>query len=504
MDAFKRALEYTRRMWGNLNTSQRVLLGASAAALVAFLTWGSVAGAGGDMVRVVGHEVDDAARADVLKKLQEKNEKFEVRSDGIFVPREIADRVVLELAGEGIMSDRAVWQWLESSDIVASKWQLDKRYQVALQRKLEIMIRKIDGVRNASVILSPASEAQQLGFRDGAKASASVQVELRPPHAFGSKQAKGVAGLVARAVPGLETDRVHIMDTQGVPYRIPRDTGNAAATGEIRDLETRLEEEIKAKINELFPTARAVVRVVARSTDIETDKKIHTNPKVIDAEDSKRVEKVKPSGGQGGIKGEGSLVPQESSGTARDETDQSTREKSIVDVEHRRERDPAGAIQKITVGVLIPREESPENKDMTVEKAQDLILKATGEKDATSVSVMFIPSKKPEPIVPTPMGEKVTEFLSAKWATIAMVVLAFVALLLVFKAMKSAMPRGTVEEIQALTAQLTASPEIEVPQAVLSGTDNINRVKQSIQDVISRNPAGAAVGLKQWMGESQK
>ncbi len=504
MDAFKRALEYTRRMWGNLNTSQRVLLGALAVAMVAFFTWGSVAGTGEGMVRVVGHEVDDATRADVLKKLVEKNEKYEVRDRDIFVPRENADKIVLELAGDGVMSDRAVWEWLASSDIVASKWQLEKRYQVALQRKLEIMIRKIDGVRNASVILSPASEAQQLGFRDGAKASASVQVELRPPHAFGAKQAKGVAGLVARAVPGLETDRVHIMDTQGVPYRIPRDNGNAAVTGEIRALETQIEEDIKAKIMELFPMARIVVRAIAKTTDTETDKKTHTNPKVIDSEDNKRVEKVKPAGGVGGIKGEGSLAPLESSGTARDETDQSVREKSVVDVEHRRERDPAGAIQKITVGVLIPREDSPENKDMTVEKAQDLILKATGEKDATSVSVMFIPSKKPEPIAPTPMGEKVTEFLGAKGAAIAMVVLAFIALLLVFKAMKNAMPKGAVEEIQALTAQLTAAPELEAPQVVLTGTDNINRVKQSIQDVINRNPAGAAVGLKRWMGEAQK
>ncbi len=47
-------------------------------------------------------------------------------------------------------------------------------------------------------------------------------------------------------------------------------------------------------------------------------------------------------------------------------------------------------------------------------------------------------------------------------------------------------------------------PELEVPQQVLSAQDNINRVKQGIQDVIGRNPAGAAVGLKQWMGEQNK
>jgi len=506
MDVFKRALESIQRMWGNLNPSQRVLIAALGATLVLLLAWGSVGGVGDSMVRVVGHELPEAERGDILKKLQEKQVKYEVRNLDIYVPREDSERVVLELAGDGVMSDRAVWSFLEASDIVASKWQLEKRYQVALQRKLEGMIRRIDGVRNASVILNPASEAQQLGFRDGAKASASVQVELQSGSGFGTKQAKGVAGLVARAVPGLDADRVHIMDTQGKAYWVPRDNGNTVGSTEIRSLEAQLEEDIKGKIMELFPLARVVVRAIADAVDSLVEEKIHAKPQTKEIEERKRIEKMKPSGGIGGIKGESALNPEVAGGVSKEETETESKEKLNFDEKYRRDVIPAGIIKKITVGVLIPQD--PDSKEIPpLADVRSLIAKAAGLDDAvaqSALSVMFIPSQKPAPIPVMTLTQRLVEILLAKWATVLAVVLAFFGLIFLFRIVKGGMPRGTVEEIRSLTAQLAEGPEIEIPQPVLSGQDNINRVKQGIQDVISRNPAGAAVGLKQWMGEQNK
>lgn len=503
MDAFKRALEYIRRMWGNLGTSQRAVLGAAAAAMALFLAWGSVSTAGEGMVRVVGHEVDDATRADVLKKLQEKNEKYEVRDRDIYVPREVADRVVLELAGDGVMNDRAVWQFLDSSDIVISKWQLEKRYQVALSRRLEIMIRHIEFVKNARVLLTPASEAQQLGFQ-GPKATAAVQLELQPSKSMSRGNVMAIAGLVARAVPGLEMEQVVITDTRGGSYRVPR-ADTAVASGELRDLEARLEEDIKVKITDLFPLAKVVVRVMAKTSDIHLREKKYGKQVPKMEQEQQRVVKNEPTGGTGGIKGEGQLIPDRAAVAASSEKETSTHNENLVDELIREQRDPAGAIEKVTVGVLVPQDPDDKN-NLKPEEVKALVAKAAGITAATDdvLSVMFVPSKKPEPLLPTPLGEKVAEWLGAKWTTVAMIVLAFVALLLVFKVLKGAMPKGSVEEIQAITAQLTASPEIEMPQAVLGGADNINRVKQSIQDVINRNPASAAVGIKQWMGEGQK
>jgi flagellar M-ring protein FliF len=506
MDGLKRALESIKRMWGNLNASQRVILAAASAGMVLLLVWGSAGVAGDSMQRIVGHEVSEAERGEILKTLQEKQVRYDIRNLEIWVPREDAERVVLELAGDGVMSDKAVWQWLANSDIVASKWQLEKRYQVALQRQLQGMIRRIHGVRNASVILSPASEAQQLGFKDGAKASASVQVELASGAVFGNKQAKAIAGLVARAVPDLSADRVHVMDTGGNAYHIPREGGGAGYNGELRDLEARLEDDIKAKIEALFPSARTVVRVIADGVERVVEEKTHEKPLVTDTEDHKRIEKMKPTGGIGGIKGEGRLNPEEATTPAREETEQDSKEKSIVNVKYTKDIIAAGTVKKITVGVLIPQD--PEDKDkLQLTEVKALIAKAAGLDSAVAneaLSVMFVPTMKPGQIAPTPMSQQVLEILQGKWTTLVAILFALIGLVMLFRIVRGAAPRGTVEEIQNLAAQLGEGPEIDVPPSALSAQDNINRVKQGIQDVISKNPAGAAVGLKQWMGEQSK
>src|SRR5437016_12989901 len=118
MDVIRRALDSIRQMWSRLDSPKKAIIAALAVGVVLVLAWGSVASTGDGMVRVVGHEVDDEKRGDILAKLQQKNEKYEVRDRDIYLPRETADRVVLELAGEGVMSDRAVWQWLESDNIM--------------------------------------------------------------------------------------------------------------------------------------------------------------------------------------------------------------------------------------------------------------------------------------------------------------------------------------------------------------------------------------------------
>src|SRR6516162_3486733 len=132
MDSVKRALENLGRMWAALNATQRVLLSASALLMVLLLVWGS-AGSVPTMVRVAGPEVDAAKRQQILSKFQERNQKHEVRGAEIFVPKEDADRVVLELAGEGSMTNNGVWKFLEQSDIFAPRWTQEKRFQIALQ-----------------------------------------------------------------------------------------------------------------------------------------------------------------------------------------------------------------------------------------------------------------------------------------------------------------------------------------------------------------------------------
>src|SRR5579862_131367 len=290
MDSIKRALDSIGRMWAALNATQRVILSVSAALMVLLLVWGSASSVP-TMVRVAGQEVDAAKRQAILSKFQERNQKHEVHGNDIFVPKEDADRVVLELAGEGTMTNNAVWKFLEQSDIFATRWQQEKRLQVALQARLEGMIRSIESVKNASVVVNPGSTNYAFGFA-GSKPSASVQVELQEGKTLSRKNVQAIAGLVSAAVNGVEEDQVHIMDTRGNPYRVAKSSAEARNANDIRELERNIEQDIYDKLKAGFvhyPSASFVVGVKVRKNSSDTEEIKHDRPIVIDSEEHRVV-----------------------------------------------------------------------------------------------------------------------------------------------------------------------------------------------------------------------
>jgi flagellar M-ring protein FliF len=493
MEFWKRAVESVRKFWAGLNTSQRVVLSATTAVLVLALAWGSASTAKESMVRVAGSELRVEERDAVVKKLVEKNVRYELRNLEVYVARDNAEQVMLELAGEGVLSDQAIWKFLDEDSLVVGKWQLEKRYQRALEQKLGLMIRRVKGVRNASVQITPASESQQLGFQ-GPKAGASVQLELQQAGALPRATVIGIAGLVARAVPGLDPDRVHLMDTAGTSYRVPRLDG-AAASGEIRDVEARLEEEIKAKIAELFPSARTVVRAIARQSEERQRSKTHQKGVVLREEETNEVVKNAAGGNVAGIKGEGELNPDPAGRASNDEKKTQTSTQYAVDVKELDRFDPMGAIESITVGVLIPYEDGGK-PPMELVQAKELIAKAVGKQaDEKSVAVQFVPTTRPAPIPATPFAALALEWLSLRWTTLVLVVLALLGLFVLFRIVRGAAGRTTVEDLQALQASL-AEPSGE---ALPAAEGDLGRLRAGVREAVSRNPQSAASALKQLM-----
>ncbi|RPH38995.1 MAG: hypothetical protein EHM91_13015, partial [Planctomycetota bacterium] len=177
MESLKRAFENIGRMWSNLNITQRIVVGGAAALMILLLVVGSL-GTSQAWVRVAGPGGDTAA---IARKLQERNQKHELRGTEVFVPKEDAERVVVELAGEGAMSDEAIWGFLKDANPFLDRRQKDLRYKRALEQSLTSMIRRVEFVRNANVALTLGSESNRIGF-EGSRAKASVQVDLQEGH----------------------------------------------------------------------------------------------------------------------------------------------------------------------------------------------------------------------------------------------------------------------------------------------------------------------------------
>jgi flagellar biosynthesis/type III secretory pathway M-ring protein FliF/YscJ len=489
MESLKRALESIGRMWATLSATQRVIIGAAALFMVALLVVSSVSTTS-PWVRIAGPEVDRAA---VLKKLQERSQKYDVRGNEIYVPKEDAERVMTELAGEGTVNNKAVWSFLEQSDIFATRWDKEKRLQIALQTKLEQMIRSIESVRNAAVVINPGSTNYSLGFA-GPKPSASVQVELKDNMELSTKNVRAITGLVARAVNGVEEDQVHILDTKGRSYR----AGAMDIVDSEWNLEKRIEQKIKASLME-YPSAAVIVRVKAGTKSTKTEETTPTKPVIIESNEIRKVRKGGGSTPSGVRKGEGDSTSEPEAGVQ--ETETQSNEKSVAGSRKIIEDAPAGDIQRITVAVRIPVEEGAALTEARrqLPELREVIRAAAGtEARPEDIAIQIFPTKKPEPIVAAPQTPAAVDWFSANWPKLVLGILVIAALGGVLRAIQRSGTEETVEELQALTTALTEEREAAADLGAPGETD-LGRLKQGLQEMVGRNPQAVAASLKSFM-----
>ncbi len=496
MDVFKRGAENLRRWWSGLSPTRKVILGASLAGIALLFFWGSSSAAGG-MVKVAGLDMPEDDRAQIVKKLQEKNYKFEVRDREIYLPAADAERVMFELNAEGVFSEEAIFKHVLAPDLLGTRQDKDKKFQIALQWKLERMLRNIRGVQNASVQVTPQADSDRF-FNHTPKSSASVQLQLAPGHVLSDMNVNAVAGLVARAVSGLDPDRVHIMDTAGRAYRVRKADDSAHSAYDILHLEMQYEDRIKAKIEHVFPDARVVVRFQAQPKETHVEE-VKFGKGVPVYEKDRRVEdRGGVGGGVPGIKGEREIPAAVAAGPGQ----QSVRESEVKydrDVRTEKTIKPAGAVEKITVGVLVPvREDALEQMRKNETAYKDLIVKASGT-EPESVSLLFVPTRPPAPLPVPTFWEEAGDYFSSRASTVVGVVLAVLVLGILYAIVRRALSGRVAEDLEALKSRLSEEVALLPAPGVPLREEDVVRVKANLRDMAARNPRAIAGILKRWL-----
>ena len=489
MESLKRALESVGRMWSTLSATQRVILGAAAGLMVVLLVVSSL-GTTQSWVRVAGAEADRTA---ILKKLQERNQKHEIRGSDIYVPKEDADRLLVELAGDGAVNTNSVYKFLEQSDIFAPRWQQEKRLQIALQTRLEGMIRSIESVRNAWLLINPGSTNYSLGFA-GPKPSAAVTLEIKDGMELNQKNVRAITGLVARAVSGVEEDMVHIMDTKGKSYRL-----GSKESDDYFSIEKRIQENIKASLME-YPTAAVIVRIKVASKSVKTEEVTPTRPVIIESTENRKVRKGGGAPPSGVRKGEGDSVAEPT--TVPDETETQTSEKSVAGSRKVVEDAPAGDIQRITVAVRIPIEEAmlAEARRQLPELREVIRAAAGSEARSEDIAIQLFPMKKPEPAAAAVQAPSSVDWFSANWPKLVLGILVLASIGGILRTIQRAGTQETVEELQALTTALTEEKEAAVELGIGGeAAGDLGRLKQGLQQMVEKNPQGVAASLKSFM-----
>jgi flagellar biosynthesis/type III secretory pathway M-ring protein FliF/YscJ len=352
------------------------LFAIPAVSFAAFI--GLMSGAGEEPWVLIADGKDPALTEQIRQKLTQKGIAVQNAAGALKVRRQDQSRAVMSLAGEGVLGDAELFKFLEDANFTSTHWQMDKRWQVALQRKLERMIREIDSIQDAFVQITPAGEARTLGVRDAEGGKASVVVTLKPGRTeLAPSEIQGIAHLVSAGVKGLSPEGVKIMDRFGHLYRLAAEDAKWSNVSDRHSLERRYEKDIEDKAHRvmasIYPQATVSAFVKLSSRRI-----VQRETQVAPEGATKVVEEASMNSGSG-MKGLRSLALPELppvEGAAHETRRQ-------VEIE-------PGEIEHASMAIAIPTEQVPANFSAEEDRIRRLIQNATGIEDA-DISVQVIP-----------------------------------------------------------------------------------------------------------------
>jgi len=219
---------------------------------------------------------------EIKSAIEERGILVEVSPDGqtISVPNTEVANLKVALAAEGIPKSGNVNYSIfsENMGLGMTDRQFDVVERDAMQNELSALIKQIDGVNDANVMITLPKENIWITDEEQV-ATASVVVKGDPSFQLDQKQVNGLYHLISKSVPNLPTDQIVIMDQNGQTYDM-QDQKLADTTlsvyqeqREIRkDIEQDIQRELQQMLGLILGRDKVVVSVMA-SIDFTKEKR---------------------------------------------------------------------------------------------------------------------------------------------------------------------------------------------------------------------------------------
>lgn len=264
-------------VFGKLNQTQKMVIGAAIAGIVAFLIFLIVYTSQGSSKSDEGYQVlfdslspQDAAQ--VVAQLEKDKIPYRIpRENVIEVPKEVVYKERITIASMGIPKEGHVgFELFDKQEFGATNFDQEIKFRRALEGELARSIDSLTPVEKSSVSLALPKET--LFVSEAIAPSASVMVQLIEGSRLTPKQIRGIKKLVASAVPKLTIENVTLIDAEGESLG---DNDASSMMGELSQIQqqykTKEEKKQEEKIiNVLSPFIGGKERVVAKVT-IEYD-----------------------------------------------------------------------------------------------------------------------------------------------------------------------------------------------------------------------------------------
>lgn len=266
---------------GMNRASAMVLLGLASILIVAFIVMALRMTTAAMAPLYTGLTLEDSAR--IVAELEKSGTPYELVGNGsqIMVPSDRLLRMRMTLASQGIPATGSIvgYEIFDRSDTLgSSNFVMNINMMRALEGELARTIGAISNVETARVHLVFAK--REIFSRDKDKPSASVTLKMRGGKTLESHEVQSITHLVASAVPGLDANKVTVVDSHGrLLARGDGDTEAASAsrTADLRNAyETRIQNNLQDLIEKVIGAGKVRVQVNA---DMNFDRVVRNSEK---------------------------------------------------------------------------------------------------------------------------------------------------------------------------------------------------------------------------------
>lgn len=237
--------------WNTLPAKVRAIAAAALAALIVLSLLGGLL-AHPQRTELFASALHPEQLTEVQERLASWNVPFTPSSDNVLVDARRRNDLLLRLSLAGVPHAHID----ASSDVLGKIGALtpqaviDAQTRDGLAGDIELGLRGIDGVEDARVIIAPAKQGY-FADEQSRDASASVRLRLTPGAHLSADAVNGIRSFVAASVPGLDAQRVTIVDDRGIAL------GEGAEADDASDMQRSLQSALDSAIG----AGAAIVRV---------------------------------------------------------------------------------------------------------------------------------------------------------------------------------------------------------------------------------------------------
>lgn len=241
----KELWEKVKGFFKNMSMKVRIILCAAAVLVVVALV-ALVVLSNNQPYATLFTNLSNSEASAIMDYLQENGfTDYRLEGDTIYVRADAQDVVTAQLALAGYPKDGYLYEtYFEHVGLTTTNSERNETLRIALEQRLEAIIRNFKGVRNAQVDIALGQEQIYVLQSVQTESTASVFVELDSGYMLTDEQAAGIRNLVAHSVQNLDIGNVVITDGYGNGYN----ADNVANLNDSSQLKVALQEYYANKI----------------------------------------------------------------------------------------------------------------------------------------------------------------------------------------------------------------------------------------------------------------